>query len=100
MIILIISITLPSWNLVSGGIADNVIKYLVGIESGSVRIFEKIIKFDRTIDNLHFEKILLLIVTHLAEVDACIFVITFLIHTLHIRNSKKHFNVMILTYNS
>ena len=96
MIILTISITLPSWNLVSGDIADTVIKYLVGIESGSVRIFAEIIKFDRTIDNLHFEKILLLIVTHLAEVDACIFVITFLIYILHIKNSEKHFNVMII----
>ena len=95
-----ISITLPSWNLVSGGIADIVIKYLVGIESGSVRIFADIIKFDRTIDNLHFEKILLLIVTHLAEVDACIFVITFLNYILYIRNSKEHFNVTMLTYNS
>ncbi|XP_060829520.1 cilia- and flagella-associated protein 69-like [Bombus pascuorum] len=73
MIILIISITLPSWNLVSSGIADAVIKYLIGIEFGSTTIFSKVIKFGRTTDDLHFEKTLLLIVTHLAEVDACIF---------------------------
>lgn len=77
IIILIISITLPSWNLVSSGIADAVIKYLIGIEFGSTTIFSKVIKFGRTTDDLHFEKTLLLIVTHLAEVDACIFVITF-----------------------
>ncbi|XP_017754601.1 PREDICTED: cilia- and flagella-associated protein 69-like [Eufriesea mexicana] len=73
IIILLISITLPSWNLVSGGIADTVIKYLVGIESDYVRVFSEIIKFDRTDENLYFEKVLLLIITNLAEVDACIY---------------------------
>ncbi|XP_026674261.1 cilia- and flagella-associated protein 69-like [Ceratina calcarata] len=68
-----ILISFPKWNLVSCGIAEAVIEYLIGVETGVARVFSETIKFGRTINDLQFEKILLLIVTHLAEVDACIF---------------------------
>ncbi|CAL7952404.1 unnamed protein product [Xylocopa violacea] len=71
-IILTILVTFPSWNLVSSGIADTTFKYLIGVESGTVRVFSEIIKFSRSIEDLYFEKILLFTVMHLAEVDACI----------------------------
>lgn len=78
MIILMISINFPSWNLVGSGIVDIIIEILVGIESNSIRIFSEIITFDTSIEDLYFQKILLLIVIHLAEISTC--VIIFLIY--------------------
>lgn len=78
MIILMISINLPSWNLVGSGIADIVIEILIGIESNSVRIFSELITFNTSIEDLYFQKILLLIVIHLSEINTC--VIIFLIY--------------------
>lgn len=77
MIILIISISFPSWNLVSTGIAETVIKYLVGMESETLKVFSEMIRFGRTNEDLYFEKMLLLIVVQLAESDASIYVIAF-----------------------
>ncbi|XP_029050719.1 cilia- and flagella-associated protein 69-like isoform X2 [Osmia bicornis bicornis] len=73
VIILVILITFPSWNLVSSGIAEDVIKFFVGVETGTLRVFAENIKFGRSNEDLFFQKILLLTITHLAEVDACIF---------------------------
>ncbi|CAK9831943.1 Cilia- and flagella-associated protein 69 [Anthophora retusa] len=72
-IIFVLVNTFPSWNFVGSGIADTVIKYLVGVETGTARVFSETVKFGRTNEDFYFEKILLLIVTQLAEVDACIF---------------------------
>ncbi|XP_076240800.1 cilia- and flagella-associated protein 69 [Calliopsis andreniformis] len=77
VIILAILIAFPSWNFVSSGIPDDIIKFLIAIESGSVRVFSEKVTFDKTNEDLFFQKTLLLIVTHLAEIDACIFVIIF-----------------------
>ncbi|XP_076397314.1 uncharacterized protein LOC100874990 isoform X7 [Megachile rotundata] len=73
VIILVILITFPSWNIVSSGIADDVIKFFNGVEAGSVRVFSQNVKFGRSNEDLFFQKVLLLIITHLAEIDACIF---------------------------
>ncbi|XP_076162248.1 cilia- and flagella-associated protein 69-like isoform X3 [Ptiloglossa arizonensis] len=73
VIILALLVTFPSWNYVSSGIADNVVKFLVAVESGTVRVFSEIVKFGRTNDDLFFQKVLLLTVTQLAKIDACIF---------------------------
>lgn len=80
MVILVILITFPSWNLVSSGIAEDVIKFFVGVETGAVRVFSENIKFGRSNEDLFFQKILLLIIMHLAEVDACIFVIILIMY--------------------
>ncbi|XP_043786535.1 cilia- and flagella-associated protein 69-like [Apis laboriosa] len=72
MIILMISINLPSWNLVGSGIADIIIEILIGIETNSVRIFSEIITFGTSIEDLYLEKIILLIIINLAEVNACL----------------------------
>lgn len=93
MIILMISINLPSWNLVGSGIADIVIEILIGIETNSARIFSEIIKFGSTIEDLFLEKIMLLIIIHLAEINAS--VIIFLIYFIYIKNYKKYFNIII-----
>lgn len=93
MIILMISINLPSWNLVGSGIADIIIEMSIGIETNSVRIFSEIITFGTSIEDLYFEKIILLITTHLAEVNSC--VIIFLIYFMYIKNYKKYFNIIM-----
>ncbi|XP_076642623.1 cilia- and flagella-associated protein 69-like [Halictus rubicundus] len=71
-IILTILITFPTWNFISSGIADKVIKFLIAVETGSVRVFSETITFGRTNEDLFFQKVLLLIAIHLSQIDACI----------------------------
>ncbi|XP_076278659.1 cilia- and flagella-associated protein 69 [Lasioglossum baleicum] len=71
-IILSILISFPTWNFVSSGIADKAIKFLIAVETGSVRVFSETITFGRTNEDLSFQKVLLLIAMHLSQIDACI----------------------------
>lgn len=74
-VILAVIILFPSWNFVSSGIADEAIKFLVGVEVGSVRVFSERVKFGRSDADLYFQKTLLVIAMHLVQIDACIYVI-------------------------
>ncbi|XP_076663021.1 cilia- and flagella-associated protein 69 [Andrena cerasifolii] len=75
VVILVVIILFPSWNFVSSGIADEAIRFLVGVEAGSVRVFSERVNFGRSNADLYFQKTLLVITMHLVEIDACIYVI-------------------------
>jgi len=67
-------VALPSWDLVSSGIAEDVVYLLSAIESGTTKIWTEDVKFSDNDENLLFKKILLMIIAHLADIDIYVFV--------------------------
>jgi len=67
-------VLLPSWDLVSSGIAEDVVYLLSAIESGTTKIWAEDVKFSDNDENLLFKKILLMIIAHLADIDIYVFV--------------------------
>lgn len=67
-------VALPSWNLVSSGIAEDIVDLLSAIESGTTKIWTENVKFSDNDEDLFFKKTLLLIIAHLADIDIYVFV--------------------------
>jgi len=67
-------VALPSWDLVSSGIAEDVVYLLSAIESGTTKIWTEDVKFSDNDENFLFKKILLMIIAHLADIDIYVFV--------------------------
>ncbi|KAL6417927.1 hypothetical protein ACFW04_007249 [Cataglyphis niger] len=67
-------VALPSWNLISSGIAEDIIDLLSVIESGITKIWTKDIKFLDSDDNFFFKRILLMIIAYFAEIDVYVFI--------------------------
>lgn len=67
-------VALPSWNLISSGIAEDIIDLLSTIESGTIKIWTKDVKFSDSDENFFFKRILLMIIAYLAEIDIYVFV--------------------------
>ncbi|XP_024880863.1 cilia- and flagella-associated protein 69-like, partial [Temnothorax curvispinosus] len=67
-------VTLSSWDLVSSGIAEDVVNLLPAIESGSTKIWTESVKFSDNEEDLFFKKTLLMIIAHLADIDVYVFI--------------------------
>lgn len=67
-------VALPSWDLVSSGIAEDIIDLLSAIEYGTTKIWTENVKFSDNDEDLFFKKTLLLIIAHLADIDVYVFV--------------------------
>lgn len=67
-------VALPSWNLISSGIAEDIIDLLSTIESGITKIWMEDIKFSDSDENFFFKRILLMIIAYFAEIDVYVFV--------------------------
>jgi len=67
-------IFLPSWNLVSSGIAEDIVYLLSAIESGNIDIWMNNVKLSDSEEDLFFKRILLMIVAHFADSDIYVFV--------------------------
>ncbi|XP_025073512.1 cilia- and flagella-associated protein 69-like [Pogonomyrmex barbatus] len=67
-------VVMPSWNLASSGIAEDIVKLLSAIESGITKIWTKNIKFSDSTEDLFFKKTLLMIIAHLADIDIYVFI--------------------------
>ncbi|KYN15906.1 Uncharacterized protein C7orf63 [Trachymyrmex cornetzi] len=67
-------VALPSWDLVSNGIAEDIVNLLSTIESGTTKIWSENVKFSDSDEDLFFKKILLMIIAYLADIDVYIFV--------------------------
>ncbi|KAK2581585.1 hypothetical protein KPH14_002093 [Odynerus spinipes] len=72
MLVLVLLQLFPPWIIISSGIADDVFCFLNGCVSETIHVWSNDIKFVGSKENLVFVKILLLIVSNLTEVDACI----------------------------
>ncbi|KAG5314763.1 CFA69 protein, partial [Acromyrmex insinuator] len=66
-------VALPSWDLISSGIAEDIVNLLSAIESGSTKIWAENVKFSDSNEDLFFKKILLMIIAYLADIDIYIF---------------------------
>lgn len=67
-------VALSSWDLVSSGIAEDIVNLLSAIEYGSIKIWTENVTFSDNDEDLFFKKILLMIIAHLADTDIYIFV--------------------------
>ncbi|XP_018301515.1 cilia- and flagella-associated protein 69 [Mycetomoellerius zeteki] len=67
-------VALPSWDLVSSGIAGDIVNLLSAIESGTTKIWTENVKFSDSDENLFFKKTLLMIIACLADIDVYVFV--------------------------
>lgn len=67
-------VVLPSWDLVSSGIAEDIVDLLSAIESGVTKIWTKNVKFSDNDEDAFFKKTLLMIIAHLADIDVYVFV--------------------------
>lgn len=66
---------LPSWDLVSSGITEDIVGLLSATESGTTKIWSRDVRFSDSDGDLFFKKTLLMIVAHLAHIDVYLFVI-------------------------
>lgn len=68
-------VALSSWDLVSSGIAEDIVNLLPAIESGTAtEIWTESVKFSDNDEDLFFKKTLLMIIAHLADIDVYVFV--------------------------
>ncbi|XP_018355188.1 PREDICTED: cilia- and flagella-associated protein 69-like [Trachymyrmex septentrionalis] len=67
-------VALPSWNLVSSGIAEDIVHLLPSIESGTTTIWAESVKFSNSKEDFFFKKILLMIIAYLADIEVYVFV--------------------------
>ncbi|XP_036149500.1 uncharacterized protein LOC118647855 [Monomorium pharaonis] len=67
-------VALPSWDLVSSGIAEDIVNLLSAIESGTTKIWTENVKFSDNYEDLFFKRTLLIIIAHLADIDIYVFV--------------------------
>lgn len=65
-------VALPSWKLIRSGLADDIATLLVATEIGSENTWISNVKFGTSNEDLLFKKILLLIVSHLAQSEAAV----------------------------
>ncbi|RLU17102.1 hypothetical protein DMN91_011171 [Ooceraea biroi] len=72
-LILVGIMALPSWNLASSGIAEDIVDLLSAIESGSTKIWMEDVKFSDSEEDFFFKRILLMIIAHLADIDIYVF---------------------------
>ncbi|XP_018396892.1 PREDICTED: cilia- and flagella-associated protein 69-like, partial [Cyphomyrmex costatus] len=67
-------VALPSWDLVSSGIVEDIVNLLSAIESGTTKIWTENVKFSDSDEDLFFKKTLLMIIAYLADIDVYVFV--------------------------
>ncbi|GAB1867239.1 hypothetical protein CAJAP_08318 [Camponotus japonicus] len=67
-------VALPSWNLISSGIAEDIIELLSAIGSGVIKIWTEDVKFSNSDEDLFFKRTLLMIIAYLADIDIYVFV--------------------------
>ncbi|XP_067217250.1 cilia- and flagella-associated protein 69-like isoform X2 [Linepithema humile] len=67
-------VALPSWDLASSGIAEDIVNLLPAIKSDTAKVWTENVKFSDSEEDLFFKRILLMIVGHLAEIDIYVFI--------------------------
>lgn len=67
-------VALPSWNLISSGIAEDIIELLSAIGCGVIKIWTEDVKFSDSDEDLFFKRTLLMIIAYLADIDIYVFV--------------------------
>ncbi|XP_011869132.1 PREDICTED: cilia- and flagella-associated protein 69-like, partial [Vollenhovia emeryi] len=67
-------VALSSWDLVSCGIAKDIVDLLPAIESGITKIWTESVKLSDNDEDLFFKKTLLMIIAHLADIDVYVFI--------------------------
>lgn len=67
-------VALPSWNLISSGIAEDIIELFSAIESGTIKIWTENVKFSDSDEDLFFKRTLLMIIAYLTDIDIYVFV--------------------------